>query len=486
MKNRKAIRAKAIVIGINNYEQANTLNNAVNDAQAISDALKKLKFYVDDYYDVTTDEWDKFFDEFCANLKDFDVCVLYFAGHGIEMDGKNYLLCKETPSESKAGIERHSIDLQKCINDLKNSGCPTNILIIDACRNNPFPEGRAPFATANPAPIYAPKGTLIAFSTSPGEKASDGGLENHSSYTRALLNHIFELGLPIESFFKKVRTTLYNLSGEKQTSWEHTSLIGDFSFNSGQLIQNLNIGNYADKVIRRELYDFSTQQTAQIVQGLLSTQFNENRDALKQMCSLNMLSLEKDEQFMLGRCCMLAAIRNCYDCQDLFKNNETLTDYSVKGDNHFLNGALFELYFDENGTLRERVSLDMLESIIQHRNHAVLRSSFDYIHNVLLPLSRHLYFIPSPHAQKVSIDIIFEVENRQMPWGMEECAVVKSIRHDVDDLSELFVSSKTYLSLTDFKKELASLISTPSDFLQINCNIDVAQKTIVLKKDFVL
>ena len=197
--------------------------------------------------------------------------------------------------------------MQYSLNEINSKKCNTNIFIVDACRNNPFPAGRALYVASTMAPIFAPKGTLIAYSTSPGEEADDNGKGNHSYYTGALLQHITEIGLPIESFFKKVRTTVYNLSKGKQTSWEHTSLIGNFSFNSGQLIQNLNIGGYSDKVVCREDYDYSDEAIADIVRNFCSTQFSDQRNALTKMKKLDILRLSKDELFLLGRCCCLAA-----------------------------------------------------------------------------------------------------------------------------------------------------------------------------------
>lgn len=85
MSNQKYIRAKALVVGIDKYDQANKLDNAVNDAKAIADILGKLKFYVCDFYDIDIDKWDKVFSEFCKDLDKYDACVVYFAGHGVEI-----------------------------------------------------------------------------------------------------------------------------------------------------------------------------------------------------------------------------------------------------------------------------------------------------------------------------------------------------------------------------------------------------------------
>lgn len=467
-------RAKALVVGINKYDQASELTNAVNDAKGMADAFRKLHFYVNDYYDISTDEWDVKFDEFCKDLAQFQVCIFYFAGHGVEMEGKNYLLCVETPSTNKEGTKRHSIDLQTTIDRIKSTGCQTCIYIIDACRNNPFPQGRASYLSVQLAPVFAPKGTLIAYSTSPGEPASDVGVGNHSYYTYALLSHIFELGLPVESFFKKVRATVYNLTNGKKTSWEHTSLIGTFCFNSGRLVQDLNVGDYSISVVKREDWDYSDVKISDIISGFCSTQFSDQREALKEMRELKAKTLDKNQLFMLGRCCMWAAIYNCWNCQEFFKDRANLVLFSSNNENHFLNGALFELYFDEKGTFSsEYVDINMLENVIRHCHDEKLRSSFDYIHNVLLPFANQLLFMPFSEPEITSIDVTFEKEKRQIYIQEEEFLIVKSVRHDFTDLTGQFLKRRrnyVFDTFDKFFKEISAIFSVPEEYLKVNSN----------------
>lgn len=480
MDNQKYMRAKALVVGIDQYDQATPLGNAVNDAKGIADILRQLKFYVCDYYNIDTDQWDKVFPLFYEDLSEFDACVFFFAGHGIEIDGKNYLICKNTPAESKEGIKRYSIDLQYSLNEINSKKCNTNIFIVDACRNNPFPAGRALYVASTMAPIFAPKGTLIAYSTSPGEKADDNGMGNHSYYTGALLQHITEIGLPIESFFKKVRTTVYNLSNGKQTSWEHTSLIGNFSFNSGQLIQNLNIGGYIDKVVCREDYDYSDEAIATIVRNFCSTQFSDQRNALAKMKKLDILRLSKDEQFLLGRCCCWAAYCNCFDCQKILDDPYSLASYTCNNSNHFLNGALFELYFDQRGTFVAKPDYDTLERLMKHCHDVALKTSYDYIHGVLAPFANQLLFMPSSNPEKVSIDVNYDSGKQ------DDSVVISSIRHDVTDLLEEF----TYTCGCNINSEqalaqkVAEVCRIPYNYVSINSNRPGYVGRILFQKDY--
>lgn len=478
MNNQKYIRAKALVIGIDIYDQATQLTNAVNDARAIAEILRKLKFYVFDYYDIDTDQWDCNFSQFCEDLNMYDACVVYFAGHGVEIDGKNYLLCKNTPADNKCGTKRYSIDLQESLNAIKAKNCNTNIIIIDACRNNPFPVERALYAASTLAPVFAPKGTLIAYSTSPGQKADDVGMGNHSFYTGALLQHITEVGLPIESFFKKVRTTVYNLSKEKQTSWEHTSLIGNFCFNSGQMIQNLNVGGYSDKVICRQDYDYSDEAIANIVRNFCSTQFSDQRDALADMKKINMLRLSCDEQFLLGRCCCWAAYCNCFDCQNFFDDSHILASYTSSGYNHFMNGALFELYFASDGTFVSKPDYEMLERLMKHCRDVNLKCSFNYIHQVLLPFANQLLFMPSSNPEKTSVDVTYEDE---LP--NTKSIIVSSIRHDVNDLLDNFYGFPVH-SEDELAHAIAEKCRIPYNYLVINSNRPKYVGTIRFPKDY--
>ena len=233
-------RGKALVIGNDHYDQMKPdLNNAVNDAKSIHEALQGLGFMMMPLaIDITTDKFDSMFNDFLGELSKYDVAVLYYAGHGIEVEGKNYLVMTEARvGELAKTTTRRSVDLQECLSLMHKTDCKMVIMIIDACRNNPFEGKERGWGSVNLAPIFAPKGTLIAYSTSPGETASDFGMDGHSVYTGALLKHLQEEGLEVETFFKKVRSTVNAMTKGKKTSWEHTSLIGTFCFNSGKMIQ---------------------------------------------------------------------------------------------------------------------------------------------------------------------------------------------------------------------------------------------------------
>lgn len=162
----------AFVVGINEYdaEEIKNLDKAVNDAMAVAEKLDKFGFKIITGYDITAYKFDELKEEYLSQLKDAEVGLFYFAGHGIEIDGENILLAKDSQVETRRldTVKRTSIILQGLIDDFHKI-CQANIFIVDACREvkNELTRGND---TANIAPIKAPQGTLIAFSTSPGKR----------------------------------------------------------------------------------------------------------------------------------------------------------------------------------------------------------------------------------------------------------------------------------------------------------------------------
>lgn len=150
------------------------------------------------------------------------------------------------------------------------------------------------------APIYAPKGTIIAFSTSPGETASDAGMGGHSVYTGTLLSYIDEENITIEECFKRVRTTVYAMTKGKQLSWEHTSLIGDFYFNEGKV-------NYSDEVPYRDdvvcdgKWTSSGTKAEAEIEKLKESNWYKQNPALQKLDRMSIHDMDKNVQFLFGR-----------------------------------------------------------------------------------------------------------------------------------------------------------------------------------------
>jgi uncharacterized caspase-like protein len=220
------MKTLAVILGNNNYYENAKLENAVNDSNEIASVFQRLGYDAIHKNDCSMNECVEILTEFERRISSYDATIFYFAGHGFQLDGENYLasIDCQVANPNKYHCSRTCITLTEVLTIFAKHPNKINIVIVDACRKS-FERG----AISAFSPIQAPKGTLIAFSTSPNEGAKDGGFDGHSIYTGALLKYIGREFLSVEELFKKVRKTVFTLTEGKQTTWEHTSLIGDFS-----------------------------------------------------------------------------------------------------------------------------------------------------------------------------------------------------------------------------------------------------------------
>ena len=220
-------RRIALVVGNGSYQSA-PLKNPVNDAKDITNALRKLGFLVTHKQDVTQREFEAAIRDFGKNLREGGVGLFFYAGHGIQVDGINYLIPLDAEMLEETDVKYEAVDARRIMDAMYNARNNLNIVILDACRNNPvarsFRSGSAGLARMD-----APRGTIVAYSTSPGKVAFDGRGRN-SPYTAALLEYMDNPGLTIEQVFKKCRKRIYKATKGKQIPWESTSLTGDFYF----------------------------------------------------------------------------------------------------------------------------------------------------------------------------------------------------------------------------------------------------------------
>lgn len=215
----------ALVIGNSAYPTS-PLTNPVNDARDIAAALRRLDFTVIEKTDASQKEMNRAIAQFGEKLTNDTVALFYYAGHGMQVKGKNYLIPVDAQITSEASARAETVDVDTVLDQLGHS--PFNIVILDACRNNPF-ERRFRSTSGGLAQMDAPKGTLIAYATAPGKVASDGSGRN-GLYTQELLKNLHTPGLPLEAVFKRVRNGVMQASGDAQTPWESSSLTGDFYF----------------------------------------------------------------------------------------------------------------------------------------------------------------------------------------------------------------------------------------------------------------
>ncbi len=227
LKMMKIEQRVALVIGNNNYasDRLSKLKNPINDAKAMKDKLETLGFNV--YYgeNLSVREMNKKLNLFSSTLKSGGVGLFFFAGHGVESTGKNYLMGRDSNLFDREDIAYESLELNKVIDKMKISGNRLNIILLDACRNDPFSRsGGGGLAKVNKA-----KGMFIAYATSPGDVASDGD-DKHGVFTQEILNHIDAEALPIHNLFKRIKKDVYSKTSHRQRPWTHDDIIGDFFF----------------------------------------------------------------------------------------------------------------------------------------------------------------------------------------------------------------------------------------------------------------
>lgn len=217
----------ALVVGCSKYEYVTELENSGNDARDISQKLEKLNFKVIKLDDPSQRDLRRKIDEFGRELKDYRMGLFYYAGHGVQVNGHNYLIPVDVDLKSEEEVEYDCVRADRVLMQMEGNGGEVNVLILDACRNNPFAKSwsraleRKGLAPMNPTP-----GSIIAFSTSPEKTASDGS-EGNGLYTHALLQEIDRSNTSILQMFQNTRRTVLQKSNGEQRPWEVTSLTSD-------------------------------------------------------------------------------------------------------------------------------------------------------------------------------------------------------------------------------------------------------------------
>jgi tetratricopeptide (TPR) repeat protein len=228
-------RRTALVIGNASY-QDNPLKNSINDAEAMANALKDVGFDVILLENADLKQIENAIDTFHHQLKAGGVGLFYYAGHGIQVDGENYLIPVNAKLDVAEDVRYEAIPVGKVLARMEDAANQMNIVILDACRNNPFAR-KWRSSQRGLAPIQSARGALIAFATEPGGVAADGEGEN-GLYTSFLLKHLKTPNLDVELMFKRVREDLVQATQNKQVPWEYSSLVGDFSFNPVTVAQS--------------------------------------------------------------------------------------------------------------------------------------------------------------------------------------------------------------------------------------------------------
>ncbi|QND56883.1 caspase family protein [Mesorhizobium huakuii] len=232
-------RRVALVIGNGTYAEAGTLANPVNDALDIADKLRSIGFEVIEGNDLGKRELERSIGEFSDALEGAGVGLFYYAGHGLQVDGRNYIVPVDARLDMPVKLQLEAVPIDEVL-DIMEQQTKVSLVFLDACRNNPFARSLSRTATTRSATVLAglaqfdsTRGSFIAFSTAPGAVAMDGTGRN-SPFASALLRHIAEPGQSINDMMIAVRRDVVSQTREGQRPWEQGSLLERFEFVPGE------------------------------------------------------------------------------------------------------------------------------------------------------------------------------------------------------------------------------------------------------------
>ncbi len=219
----------ALIVGNSTYENAPNLKNPINDAKLMAETLAEAGFEVTSVLDADYRKLKGAMLKFGAKLRESpDAGLFYYAGHGVQVRGENYLIPVDAKINDEDDIDLEAIKVNDFLRTMNSSNSNINIVVLDACRNNPFARSFRSVSRGL-APVDAPKGTYVAYATAPGDVAQDG-TGNNSPYTVALASAIKQRGVTIEKVFKTARKSVLKETNSTQVPWETSSITGDFYF----------------------------------------------------------------------------------------------------------------------------------------------------------------------------------------------------------------------------------------------------------------
>lgn len=473
-------RLTALAIGNSTYPGA-ALANPANDAADISAALTALGFSVVTMTDSKLQEIDRAISSFRDSLNSNDVGLFYFAGHGMQIAGENYITAVDTKFADEISAKYSSYPLNHLIDVMAGSSNSTNLIILDACRNNPYVRAwNRDASVSGLAPVFTPKGTLIAFATSPGETAADGAGRN-GSYTESLLRHINTPDVSIEDVFKRTRNTLSVTTSGKQTSWEHTSLTGDFVF-------NISIGRQvtiysADALADGQYLLAKTNPIGDVIAGLKSHDWYTQNPKIDALNVALLATCDNDVLFVLGRNIYQAAVGSARSAtgylRDFRSKVQGLEPNKAKA---ILDGILFEIFFNSKGDIRKDFKISLFNTVFELSAFTEFASSFEFISEVLINHQNRFYVVPGK-SRGVTVDVSTE-EN---PEGE---SIINGIffegfnilRQSDDPMAVFFKDKPSFypITLDRLKDQISKEMVIPSAQLTVNQTSNFSSKGMLL------
>lgn len=447
----------AFVVGVNDYEHFNKLPSAKNDAEAMAKLFDSLEYKVYSAIDETYDETNRIFNSYIEDLfcYDYEAAIFYFAGHGTQIMLDDCLILKDTPAErgySGKSLKDKSLVLHDIVNDIRAAqGNHVCICILDCCR-----DGRGLGANTDVSLKDIPYQTFFAYATTAGDKASTHVASNHGYFTESILSKFNEHD-ELEVIFKRVRADVYGGCGK--LSWVHTSLINNVYLNRGKESKYL-CKPYSHDAYHDSEYQASSEELAKAISEMKVINYDHQRDAIQAFIA-NIAKATDDDKFVYGRNLLQSFDGGCIDSGIELKN---IHKYSEESNNHVLNGALYEMYFDKNDTLRTKIKGLGVASILAK---FILNDDFaeskKFIKNALDEKDANFRFrIDNP--QKVSVILNLKDSYETNDIGEKIFYVLSILVEECNVMDDVF-KGRTTINKAVLKDYLQQILQIPKDFI---------------------
>ena len=413
--------------------------------------------------------------EFSEQIGEYDTVLFYYAGHGFEVDGDNILAPIDLNINARpAAIRMSAFPLSELMNQLNRWPEQSKIIILDACRDTLGYRGSFRFF----APVSAPQGSVIAFSTSPGQSAKENNLTGHGYYTEALLRYIALPRVPVETVFKKVREYLAATTGGTQISWEHTSLIGEVYLNPDTIYDGV---TYCWEAKADSRFHFNVNSEIKgIVDGLKSLNWPQQETAISSVSSVNFHEASCNELFVLGRNIYQASCGNSFACQRFVNNFGANDSIPMPAKLHILNGMAYEIYYDANGRFRNQYKNAYLSPIVKYLEQAEFFASRQFVASNLCRINDRPIYIP---GQNELIDLYIKGEMSDEEYE------VKDIIHRGQSILKVEESAEigapySFGRKISFEQKIINELAAPADCVRFQYdNSGIASNTYIFISD---
>lgn len=465
----------ALCIGNDEYQYPclTKLSCASNDACSMSEKLSTMGYETQCYTNLDCKKMHQAVDEFEKNLTEYDVGLFYYAGHGFECNGLNLLMPIDTESCESGYREWMALKLDTVIDAMQGKNIPNKlkikIIILDACRENPDGRGNKNIGFF---PVFAPAGTIIAFSTSPGQSAKEK--DGHGQYTKALLNCIDIPRIPIENMFKQVRGILAGETSGSQISWEHTSLMDNYYFNEDRIDSLLDYSHEAYEDCR--FYINESTLIGSIIKNLKTHNWYTQNSAISQINMIAFNSESPSELFVLGRNIYQAASGGAWRAVNFIKEFATNKRIPDNAKIHLLNGMAFEIYFNSQGKPRNIFKTSHYTYILEYLEIESFQSSKNFILEKLENIVNNVIYMPGT-SQRIALHITSNfndyLEDDDQLWIISQ---IFYNGHNIlsyntgKGILEGYIPYSSAKHLDSIRDDLAQMMVSPPDMLVLTAD----------------